>query len=54
MNNKTIPMLFQQLQAQGCLKEGDLLHTRDGFSLAYRSVADMLAQKNILDFQDSE
>ena len=54
MNSKTTPMLFRQLQAVGCLKETDILHTRDGFSLAYRSVADMLAQKNILDFPDSE
>lgn len=54
MNSKTTPMLFRQLQAVGCLKETDILHTRDGFSLAYRSVADMLAQKNILDFPNSE
>ena len=54
MNSKTTPMLFRQLQTMGCLKETDILHTRDGFYLAYRSVADMLARKNILDFPDSE
>ena len=54
MNDKTIPMIFQQLQTEGCLKENDIINTRDGFSLAYRSVAEMLAQKNILDFPDSQ
>lgn len=54
MNKYPIPMIFRQLQAEGCLRETDILNTRDGFYLAYKSLSDMLAEKSILDFLDSE
>lgn len=54
MNNHPIPMIFRQLQALGCLQERSILNTPDGFYLAYTSLADMLAEKGILDFPDSE
>ena len=54
MRNHPIPMIFRQLQAEDCLKETQILNTQDGFFLAYISLADILAKKDILDFLDSE
>ena len=53
MNKDTIPMIFRQLQGENCLLETDILNTRDGFYLAYKSLADILAEKNILDVPGS-
>lgn len=52
LNSK--PELFRQLTDEGCLEETDILNTQDGFWLAYRSVSDMLAQKEIFDFPDPD
>lgn len=54
MNRYPIPSFFCQLQEAGCLQETDLVTARDGFCLAYKSLADILAQKSILDFLNSE
>ena len=45
---------FRQLQEAGCLRGSDIVNTRDGFYLAYKSIAQILAHKSILDFLDSE
>ena len=49
MNKYQTPMVVMQLQAEGFLQENDILVTQDGFFLAYRSLADVLARKSILD-----
>lgn len=54
MNTNTIPMIFRHLQEEECLKETDIVNTQDGFYLAYKSVANILAQRSIFDFLDSE
>lgn len=54
MNKHPIPSIFRQLQEALCLKENNIVNTQDGFFLAYRSLSDMLAEKDILDFLDSE
>ena len=54
MKKHPIPMIFRQLQAENCLNEIQVTATRDGFFLAYKSLADILADKGILDFLDSE
>ena len=54
MNTYSIPPIFRQLQADGCLQENHIVNTQDGFFLAYKSLSDMLAQKDILNFLDSE
>lgn len=54
MNKYQIPPIFRQLQAEGYLQENDVVNTQDGFFLAYKSMSDILAQKAILDFPDSE
>ena len=48
------PTVFLQLQEENCLKGTDLLNTKDGFYIAYKSLSDILAEKGILDFPDSE
>ena len=53
MDKNTHPKIFQQLQAEGYLKTSDLIGTQDGFWLAYKSLASMLAEKEIYDFPDS-
>ena len=54
MIRHSVPLIFRQLQEAGCLSGSDIVNTRDGFYLAYRSVAQILAHKSILDFLDSE
>ena len=54
MNKFQTPTVFTQLQAEGCLQKGDILNTRDGFYLAYRSLAHMLSHKSILDLPGQE
>ena len=54
MKKHPIPMIFRQLQAENCLQETQIAATRDGFFLACKSLADILAEKGILDFPDSE
>lgn len=54
MHQKQIPMIFRTLQTEGCLQETDVVNTCDNFYLAYKSLADVLAQKSIWDFIDSE
>jgi len=54
MDQKTVPAIFTQLLAEGCLERTDIVSTRDGFFLARGSVADILARRGILDFPDSE
>ena len=53
MDQKAIPKLFQQLLAEGVIEQANLLKTRDGFWLAYKSIADILSGKEILDVPDS-
>ena len=50
----TIPKIFRQILAAGCAKESDILQTRDGFLVLYRSLADILSEKEIFDFPDSD
>ena len=54
MNRFHIPGVFRQLQTAECLDASCILNTRDGFYLVYKSLADILACKNILNVPDSE
>lgn len=54
MELKSIPESFRQLILEGCLEETDILKTQDGFWMAYRSVSDILARKEIFDFPDPD
>ena len=54
MDKKHLPEAFRQLQSTGSVKESDILKTPDGFWLIYKSLSDILSEKEILDFPDSE
>ena len=54
MENNSIPEVFRRLQADGCIEAADIKNTEDGFFLVYRSLSDILAQKGISDFPDSD
>ena len=54
MKKHPIPMIFRQLQETGALPENCIESTPDGFYLAYKSLADILAEKDIPDFPDSQ
>lgn len=54
MGRLYMPELFRRLQAEGLLEEKNIQETRDGFFLAYKSLSDMLADKGIYDFPDSD
>lgn len=54
MERKSIPEVFRQLILDGSLEETDILKTQDGFWMAYRSVSDILARKEIFDFPDPD
>ena len=54
MNHYPIPRIFQQLLDENCLQKDNIVTTRDGFYLACRSLADILAEKSILNFPDSQ
>ena len=48
-----IPKIFQQLQSEGYISESDIIKANDGFALIYKSLSELLAEKDILDFPDS-
>ena len=54
MDKKTIPEIFRQLLSEGCIKESDILQTQDGFLLIYKSLSDILSEKDIFDFPNSD
>lgn len=47
-------MVFHQLLSDGIIEREDILKTDDGFHFAYKSLSDILANKGIVDFPDSE
>ena len=53
MGTKNIPSFFLQLQALNCINPSDIANTPDGFWMLCKSVSDLLAEKDILDFPDS-
>ena len=53
MDKKHLPEAFRQLQSTGSVKESDILKTPDGFWLIYKSLSDILSEKDILDFPGS-
>jgi hypothetical protein len=52
MGQKTVPNIFLQLQTMGCINASDVVKTQDGFFLAYKSLANILGEKEIFDFLD--
>ena len=54
MDRKYIPEIFQQLQSMGSVNQSDILKTPDGFWLIYKSLSDILSEKDIFDFPNSD
>ena len=54
MDNGYFPELFRKLQSEGYIKEADVLKTSDGFFLVHKSLAQIIAERNILDFPGSK
>lgn len=54
MEKNTHPKIVQQLLEEGYLNAPDMIGTQDGFCLVYKSLAAILAEKEIFDFPDSE
>lgn len=53
MSDRGTPKIFQFLLSELCLPGSDLVQTGDGFFMLKRSVADLLAVKDVFDFPDS-
>lgn len=53
MDKNNQPKIFQRLQSNGYIKASDIVNTHDGFWMVYRSLSDILAVENIMDFPDA-
>lgn len=51
--DRNIPNIFRYLLSDQCVDESDIVKTDDGFFLANKSIASILASKNVLDFPDT-
>ena len=54
MDKKHIPKTFRQLQSEKCINQSDILKTEDDFWLIYKSLSDILSEKGIFDFLNSD
>lgn len=54
MEEKIMPGIFRKLLKEGYIKETDILQTRDGFRMIYKSLSDILRERGITEFPDSE
>jgi hypothetical protein len=54
MSIHAVPNIFRLLLSDGCIAMTDLLNTQDGFWMVYKSLSEILAEKDILDFPDSD
>ena len=54
MDKNQTPRIFQCLESEAYIKESDILKTQDGFCFVYKSLSEILAEKDMLDFPDSK
>ena len=54
MDKKHIPGIFLQLQSEKLIEQSDILKTADGFWMIYKSLSDILSEKGIFDFPNSD
>ena len=54
MDQNCIPAVFRQLLSIGNIGESDIFSTRDGFCFLYKSLSNILLEKDIIDFPDSD
>ena len=53
MEHINVPAVWEWLLSNMCIEETHILSTADGFSMVWKSLSDILAEKNIHDFLDS-
>ena len=53
MSNQNTPNIFDRLLSDLCIQASDIMKTADNFFLVYKSLSNILAQKDILEFVDS-
>ena len=53
MLDRNTPNVFRLLLEAGCIAAAEIVGTPDGFFLVHRSIASILASKDVLDFLDS-
>ena len=49
-----VPAVFQQLMSNENVFENEIVHTQDGFWMICKSLAEILARKNIFEFSDTD
>ena len=54
MDKKQMPKIFWQLQSEEYINQSNILKTSDGFWLIYKSLSEILSEKGIVEFPDSE
>ena len=54
MSDKKMPEFFRFLLSEAYIDESGIISTSDGFFMVYKSLSDILAKKDILDFPDSD
>ncbi|MEE1328338.1 MAG: hypothetical protein UHS47_07320, partial [Oscillospiraceae bacterium] len=54
MDKKDMPKIFGKLLSEAYINPSDILQTPDGFRLIYKSLSDILSEKGIFDFPDSD
>lgn len=54
MGVNSVPTVFLRLQSSECICTADFVHSQDGFWMVCRSLSEILAQKGILDFPDTD
>jgi hypothetical protein len=54
MDKQYMPETFRQLLSEGSINQTDILKTSDGFWMVYRSLSNILSEKGIFDFPNSE
>ena len=54
MRIHAVPAVFLQLQADEGIYETEIVHTQDGFWMVGKSLSEILARKNVLDFPNAD
>ena len=54
MDKKHMPETFRQLQSTGAVTPSDILRTPDGFCLIYKSLSNILSERDIFEFPNSD
>ena len=54
MDDRSMPLFFYRLLSEACINKADIINATDGFFFVYKSLSDILSEKGVLDFPDSD